>query len=233
MAKQTKINYDQLRRGRLEAVQKGHCINLVPRQDVYAYILSGDARRFAELFYGTWKRLPLYARRRILKHWRSNNIAESAVILAPDIQLTAFPLDKDFEGEYDPEDPPLRGTWASVNRHGQAMAFYWPIINRMPDPLVHDLIAHELAHIHQFAEGWQTQIDDDDEGYAYKLHPNGNTMSMGECEDDADDLMEHWGFSATAMDQWALREGIAQVREVTLEEYIEAFNRFDATGMRS
>jgi len=62
----------------------------------------------------------------------------------------------------------------------------------MPDAVVHDLVAHELAHVFQVAsDNWP---DD-----------------PCEREADADEQMEARGFSADDIDDWAVAAGIARV----------------------
>lgn len=77
---------------------------------------------------------------------------------------------------------------------GHSLVFCSGIVDIYPDELVRDLIAHELAHVEQWASGWD--IDQAD---------------PFECEEDADGLVEDWGFSATAMDDWDLAHGLAEV----------------------
>jgi hypothetical protein len=64
----------------------------------------------------------------------------------------------------------------------------------MPDPLVCDLIAHELAHVYQWGTGWNL-IEEDN----YIV------------EEDADYLVEQWGFSADGLDEWGRAKGITKV----------------------
>lgn len=56
-----------------------------------------------------------------------------------------------------------------------------------------DLIAHEIAHVLQWASGWD--ID---------------RMDPFECEEQADWLVFNWGFSVDAMDEWDLANGVVQ-----------------------
>jgi hypothetical protein len=43
---------------------------LLPRHDIYLFAPNCGGEQFSSLFGETWKRLPLFARRRILRHWR-------------------------------------------------------------------------------------------------------------------------------------------------------------------
>ena len=53
------------------------------------------------------------------------------------------------------------------------------------------MIAHELAHVCQWASGH-----------------NLSAWQRDDVEIDADDLAEDWGFSSTAMDEWDEEHGI-------------------------
>ena len=70
------------------------------------------------------------------------------------------------------------------------MQFWTKIVAAFPDELVRDLIAHELAHVYQYAIG----LDFGDDNYG--------------CEEDADWTLERWGFSATAIDDWLREHGM-------------------------
>ena len=169
-------------------IKDGHVVRLLPRHDVFltAYGSSrAHAPRFADLFRQTWARLPLYARRRILQHWRAG--AHPFIAVSPDIELTDFWSErKTGRG--------LRGDKACVFRRGHKLRFCTKIVCAYPDNLVCDLIAHELAHVHQWARG-----DDLNE-----VHPM-------EFEEDADWQVEAWGFSSDAMDEWDRANGVAKV----------------------
>jgi hypothetical protein len=88
----------------------------------------------------------------------------------------------------------LRGDMAVCSRSGCRLRFWSRIVAAMPDDLVCDLIAHELAHVFQWASGWNL-IEED----SYSV------------EEHADSLVELWGFSSDAIDEWARAEGITNV----------------------
>ena len=88
----------------------------------------------------------------------------------------------------------MRGDLAECSRSGCQLRFWSRIVAAMPDALVCDLIAHELAHVYQWGIGWRL-IEDD----KYIV------------EEDADCLVEHWGFSANGIDEWARAKGITKV----------------------
>jgi len=67
---------------------------------------------------------------------------------------------------------------AECSRSGCRLRFWSRIVAAMPDALVCDLIAHELAHVFQWVSGWNL-IEED--SYAVEVH--------------ADTLVKLWGFS--------------------------------------
>jgi hypothetical protein len=93
----------------------------------------------------------------------------------------------------------LRGTKGIVNRRGHEIQFWAKIVAAYPDEQVQDLIAHELAHVFQWASGWDLDDDDDDATLV---------------EEHADWLVEAWGFSSTAIDDWDRANGLIQVIDV-------------------
>lgn len=184
---------------------------------------DGDDARFARLFRETMQRLPLGPRRRILKHWRECSLALGG--LSPMIQLGLWATEH-FE-----KDDLTATTWAEVKHRGHHLCFFSRIVDRMPDELVRDLIAHELAHVWQEATFITGRCLDTDKTLI-AIDRSGCEWLPGELEEHADDLMESWGFNATAMDDWSLREGISRTREVTLEEFIDLEDQFMRTGRR-
>jgi hypothetical protein len=74
------------------ALKDGGAVRLLARQRVYAWTCDTHAQRsaerFAQLFRGTWGRLPLWARRRILGHWYNDADAHYYhVYLSPKIEV--------------------------------------------------------------------------------------------------------------------------------------------------
>lgn len=163
-------------------------IPILPRHGVVVWTPGDDkqAVRFARLFREAWKHLPLYARRRILGHWRDDDAPRIfGMVYSPLIHL-----EDDWDGRK--RGRGLRGDLGMVHREGHMIHFWTKIVAAFPDELVRDLIAHELAHVHQFACGW-----DFDDSY--------------EREEEADRRGELWGFSSTAMDEWMLEHGHTRV----------------------
>ena len=163
---------------------EGQAFRLLPRRDVYLFaptFAGSDGARFAGLFRDTWRRLPLWVRRSILKHWRTDPFP--LPLFKPEIELVP-----DWEGRVAGRG--LRGDMACVKARGHTMRFWTRIVAAFPDELVRDLIAHELAHVCQWSIGRDLL-----------------TMDNYETEEEADWWVERWGFSADTMDQWMLVNG--------------------------
>jgi hypothetical protein len=170
-------------------VRAGKVFRLLPRHDVYLFAPTNsrdDGDRFAGFFRETWGRLPMWARRRFLKHWRTDPFPPP-LLYSPVIELLpGWSGRKAGRG--------LRGDAANVSCRGHLLRFWTRCVAAFPDDLVRDLIAHELAHVYQWS------IGDDLE-----------TMDNFEAESLADQLVEDWGFSADAMDEWMLANGHIKV----------------------
>src|SRR5262249_46543884 len=82
--------------------------------------------------------------------------------------------------------------------NGYVLRFKAPLVDQMPATVVQDLIAHELAHVFQYAHGYT-------ERFGEAEPPEGNV------EEDADELMESWGFDVDSPDEWAVQTGRRQV----------------------
>lgn len=77
-------------------------------------------------------------------------------------------------------------------KRGMVMVFDAAFINRMPDDVAKVLIAHEIAHCYQYATG--------------RL-PG---MSYQDAEDDAEAIIEVWGFDQGDLNGWLVRDFYAQ-----------------------
>src|SRR5687768_9510245 len=115
---------------------------LLPRHRIFLRSNSSQAQRFTRLFKSTWSRLPLSVRRDLCKFWRTTPLTPLTPIF-PHIVLVKGCLDQSF---------------ARVRFFGQEMLFEANLVERMPDNLVEDLIAHELAHVAFFAWEWNLAI---------------------------------------------------------------------------
>jgi hypothetical protein len=122
-----------------------HSIPLLPRPGITLFATDGEGERFADLFRQTWRRLPLFVRRRSLKHWRGGIYPYQMV--SPLIEvLPGWSRRETGRG--------LRGTWGFASYQGHKLQFWSKIVAAFPDALVMDLIAHEMAHVFQWACGW-------------------------------------------------------------------------------
>jgi len=166
-------------------------IPIMPRSGIYLSAHGhGDDGRFARLFKETWLALPLSARRRLLRHWwhdKRRGIGGfwgTPTTTSPTIELlsgwfrTESALWEALDGMPD-EEPPFAQTFGG----GHTLRFWSTAVDQMPDDLVRRLIAHELAHVHQFACG-RLRVD---------------------CEADAGQLACCWGYSGEPIREWADR----------------------------
>jgi hypothetical protein len=169
-----------------DALRSGELTPILPRHGVYLRSYSRRTRhqepRFADLFAATFRRLPLEARRRILGWWRKNR--RSFNPFAPEIVLAT----REWMGKTRQE---RRGVWALVTKVGTAMYFHAATVATTPDHVVCDLIAHELAHVYQWASGWR---------------PTGDPAQDSLDEEHANKLVVLWGFEVDTIDDWAERD---------------------------
>ena len=144
----------------------------------------GDDKRFAAIFRDTWPRIPLKARRLMVNHWRkSEPIWAIQGFWSPMIQLAD---DWEFSDRTvrHPKD------FAACGRNGHSLFFYAPLVDAMPGHHIQELIAHELAHVIQYALGEPSSTD--------RTLPRW----CDEAESHADEIMELWDFDPWAMDDW-------------------------------
>ncbi len=169
------------------ALSEGATTKVWPRPPLYLFAPDGGAERFTRLFRETWLRIPYWCRRRMLIHWRPCPECPSN-ILNPRVELLEFWKDTPLRG--------LRGLKAAVYQRGHQLRFRTRIVNAYPDHLVRDLIAHELAHVCQYATGsFATEGDD----------------AEARNEIGADDMVDFWGFEPYAMDEWDRAHGVSRV----------------------
>ena len=213
-------------------VKRGVFLPIDARQRIYLWRRSGNGPRFVALFQATWRRLPLWVRRRILRHWRTHH-RMTAMNFSPRIVL--LDLDEAYRHEYKPGgDRPEQSEVISGGRvglDGHSVEFNSNIIDVLPDNIVCDLVAHELAHVLQSASAIRDVVDTETwEIFAVDAH--GDRISAGEVEDDADDCMAEWGFDPQSFDTWCHETGRCRRIEVTPTEFAEAVERFYETGVR-
>ena len=177
---------EYVRQARRDGVARGLAFPLLPRHGVWLFAPDGGGERFATLFQETWARIPLGPRRAIVRHWRSGPFAYPKPF-GPEVGLMSG-----WSGRSGGRG--LRGDKARTTRAGHTLTFWTKIVAAYPDDLVRDLIAHELAHVFQCADGW-----------------NIGAMPPLEVEEDADWHVERWGFSADAIDVWYREHGVTRV----------------------
>ena len=140
----------------------------------------GDDVRFCEIFQRTWRRIPLWARRRLVGHWRDDCRNGTVSHMSPRIELLGDWVERDR-------------AFGCIGRAGHRIWFWAPIVDAFPEEHVAELIAHELAHVYLFAFGQE-------EGTNRRLHRWDDPI-----EEAADELMEEWGFDPYDMDDWVSR----------------------------
>jgi len=159
-------------------------LRLLPRHKIAATAHVEGGERFVDLFRRTWARIPLGFRRTMLRHWRESDLGlKQGILMSPLIELASG-----WSGRE-------RGTIGFCGGGGHKILFWAKRFNAMPDALAQDLIAHELAHVWQWTQAPEDFAADD--GY--------------DLETWADELMELWGFDATAMDDWSAAQGFVKV----------------------
>lgn len=176
---------DFLRQHIKKGLAAGYVFRLLKGHEVYLSALNGGGERFVELFSETYRRIPLGPRRSIVKHWRSDPFP--LPLVKPEITLSVS-----WNGREGGRG--LRGDMAVTKCRGHILHFFSKLVAALPDDLARDLIAHELAHVYQWSIGRNLEV-----------------MNPFECEEEADWMMEGWGFDATAIDDWMLANGHVKV----------------------
>jgi hypothetical protein len=196
-------------------------IPIIPRSRIFLVPYGhGNDMQFAVRFRDTWKKLPLWVRRRLLRHWREDQDQARTIvgifdttrcqhpigwpprnpaeyIISPRIELLSGWIGPRGDDIVDaPRHPPkeVGHTFA----RGHLLRFHAPQVDRMPVGVAECLIAHELAHAYQFANG-----------IAEDLGPY-ETNSY-EWEADAEDTLTNWGFEDRIIDKWAEEVGLTHV----------------------
>jgi len=146
---------------------------------------KGDDARFAENFRDTWRRIPLNARRAMVGHWRKSQPLSAIQMVWSPLICLCNEWELSDETWRQPKDAGVCG------HNGHTLYFYAPLVDAMPPQHVGELIAHELAHVVQYANG---EID-------FRV---GRPIDRNydDTENYADDIMEDWGFDSVAMDKW-------------------------------
>lgn len=142
---------------------QGRCKMPVPRVYIEPREEDEAEEKLALNFAATWKRLPLGVRRKLRKYWDSCTIA----LMSPWITVEESNLQD--------------GECAVCTAMGHRLVFRPSAVADLPDLVLQHLIAHELAHSHQWATGWLV------------VQADGN-LPAEEIESDADERIAEWGF---------------------------------------
>jgi len=198
----------------LQALRRS-LIPINPRQSVYLCRHGhGEDERFARLFGETLKQVRLRAGREIYRHWRED--PQRYLASVPDPKLRPEPgrtytmadgmmiaprievLNGWIGGSGDSIVGSERhcGALGGVYARGHCLRFHALSVDRMPEEVVRDLVAHELAHVYLQAIG----VADE--------------MEQGDLEQAADEVMDGWGFDSCSIDEWAVEVGITEIRVV-------------------
>ena len=207
---------------------------IAPRSGLYLHPRGhGNDQRFAVVFKRTWARIPQEVRQHILEHWHKSDCRRLTQLVYPEqvsemevddlsellrirwvvpkVELLSGWVGRDEEDIVPAEKYPRGSGLGHVYAKGCIMRFHAPSIDRMPDATVRHLIAHEIAHVFQNAVG--------DE---YLFGPDWGKPNQGDYEQNADEIMEEWGFKPFAVDAWAADQGLVERVECKdAREYIE------------
>ncbi len=211
-----------------DGIKGGRYWPLLPRHDIYLSATGCDGRRFASLFRETWKRIPLWGRRRMLGHWRATApTLEGWLAIQQQLEQHGIKRRPDPEPHYwmlphlELTSDPLRNdVLAWTSDRGDRLKFHGEPVATMPDDVVQDLIAHELAHVMQSADGvWAGQsYPDGDVDYFYR---DGTYLGGRlEIEVDADYTIMRWGFDTDSIERWADATGRRKIITIESEEQL-------------
>ena len=154
----------------------------------------GNDERFRQLFRTAWRRIPFAYRRLMVKHWRCDDDPDSGIAWSPNIQLLVEWGDAEGWGAQRKDGKiwcmqQRTDEYAIMSTRGHRLFFYAPSIDAMPDSIVQDIIAHELAHVCQAAEG--------DERV-----PVEELRLLDPREMDANKIIADWDFDPDSVDVW-------------------------------
>jgi hypothetical protein len=119
-----------------------------------------------------------------------------------------------------------------TRERGHQYEFRSKYVDVMPDDVVQDLVAHELAHGIQWANGIRLERQYSDGRAVYACEDGSPFGGKFELELDADEMMNFWGFDSESVDRWALAAGITKVTTFAdSRKALEAmFRRMDRKG---
>jgi hypothetical protein len=182
---------------------------ILPRHHVYLRAVDGNGPRFRHLFLETWRRIVLGDRRRILRHWRADDSVAWEIWKSPSIVLVST------------WDEKKHNQSAETRCLGHGLCFCSTDVDEMPDDVVRDIIAHELAHVHQFACGMRYGHEGP-WGMEFIGVDGEEWGDIIDIEDGAAEIMSNWGFDPESLDRWAISTGRIQphagIRDI--EQYL-------------
>ena len=158
-------------------------LDVIPNRPLTIDVGCGDGDRFVRLFTSAWSELPNAVRKEVITHWTKEENSYVSLELS-----NAWKNCKSRDAE--------------VSLAGCEMKFNAAEVDRMPEDVVKSLIAHEFAHVYQYAVGISGRKND-------------------ELEDNAEELISNWGFnwvaSSTVTDYKACtNNGLRQTRSSPL-----------------
>ena len=108
-----------------------------------------------------------------------------------------------------------------VSHFGHRLQFHAEPVTEMPELVRQSLIAHELAHVLQDAEGIRC-VEEHADGSAVYVDSDGSYWGgRFEIEYDADQRILDWGYNHYTIDEWLLETGRSKVVTMSPTEYLE------------
>ena len=180
-----------------------------------AYGDNVEPQRFVRLFRGTWRQLPLAARRRICKAWRESPLFGAVARWAAVEIRDVVPTPNNIEHGNSPGR--RTGGAAVLDSYSMQLTFWTPRLYALPDEHARALLAHELAHVVLFADPANRERYRTEQvaGLRYKRQ---------KCEAEANALATEWGFDTAAQSRWE-RKNVLEIpyfeydRDGTLRTY--------------
>ncbi len=154
---------------------------LLPRHGVRLRAFDTDqGERFAAVFAATWRRLPLYARRSLLRHWRAPDDLCFALVghQSPRFEIVPFLSRCD--------DPDALGL---CRFKGHKFQFQADAVALLPDEHLATLIAHELCHGYMFSVE-RLAADADSEDFVREINGIEWDFDEGALDEYMDELSE-------------------------------------------
>lgn len=159
---------------------------------------TAAAKSFAELFRSVWNRIPIKARWAILRLWKQEG-------KGPRINLS--------------DEPSEGGAWGTVNDDGFRLCFCQKAFERFGSEIMGPIIAHELAHVYQYATGWSLIRVPGEEGPVHQ-HESGLIFREPEFE---------WNVSCEILPEWGFDDLVIYEKseEIAWKESIENFLAYE------